>query len=383
MTDSNGILDAVKASAGLIRAEAEGSERQRRLTEAVVGALRDAGVFRMAMSRAMGGPELPPLQQIAVIEELAAADAAAGWCGMINCDGGFVTAYLDPVAAKELYPSIDQPTVFVVNPTGTATVEGDGYRVSGQWPFASGSSHAEVFFLNCLVFDASGMRMDGEIPEMRVVGLRRDQVEVLDTWHTTGLAGTASNDVKATEVFVPRTYSYAPFVDRAVDPAALYRWRWLFLAKMPAVPLGAARGAIDEAMSVATTKVTMPSFALAREDATVQSNIGRATALVRSARAYVDDTIGTVWDAMCAGREPTAEEWVDARLAITMAFTNSKEAVSLLYEALGTTGVYRKSPLDRQLRDVTTMGQHIVSQTKTYGASGRRLLGLEPGIPGF
>jgi alkylation response protein AidB-like acyl-CoA dehydrogenase len=271
----------------------------------------------------------------------------------------------------------------VVNPTGTATIEGDGYRVSGRWPFASGSSHAEIFFLNCLVHDADGMRMEGGLPEMRVVGLRRDQVEILDTWHTTGLAGTASNDVEVTDAIVPAAYSYAPFVDPAIDPAPLYRWRWLFIAKMPAVPLGVARAAIDEAVSVASTKMTMPSFALAREDATVQANIGRATALVHGARAYVDDTIGVVWDAMCSGREPTPAEWVDTRLAMTMACTNSKEAVSLLYEALGTTGVYRRSVLDRQLRDVITMGQHVVSQTKTYAASGRRLLGLEPGIPGF
>jgi hypothetical protein len=68
---------------------------------------------------------------------------------------------------------------------------------------------------------------------------------------------------------------------------------------------------------------------------------------------------------------------------MTHAFISSNEAVGLVYEALGTTGVYRRSPLDRHLRDVITMAQHIVSQTKTYAAASRRFLGLEPDMIGF
>ncbi|HYH49701.1 MAG TPA: hypothetical protein VEG38_09145 [Acidimicrobiia bacterium] len=53
-----------------------------------------------------------------------------------------------------------------------------------------------------------------------------------------------------------------------------------------------------------------------------------------------------------AGRPPTPSEWIAVRLALTTAFHSAKDAVTLVYEGLGTTGVYRKSPLDRQLRDV-------------------------------
>lgn len=377
------ILDRVRASLETIRGEAAAGEQARQLTPAAVDAIRGAGVFRMAMSRGMGGPELSPLDQFAVLEQLATADGAAGWCGMINCDGGFATAYLDKVVAKELYPSIDQPTVLVANPGGRAVAEGDGFRVSGQWPFASGSSHAEVFFLNCIVFDGDAMRMVGEAPAMRMIALPRASVEVLDTWHTTGLAATASNDVRVSDVVVPESRTFDLLSGTPTDPAALYQWRWFFITKMPAVPLGLARAAINEAVAVATTKVTMPAFALARDDAVVQDNIGRAEAMVRAARAYVVDSVGRTWDAVQRGSDPTKDEWVDTRLAITNAFTSSKQAVGLLYEALGTTGVYRRSVLDRYLRDTVTMAQHVVSQTKTYAAAGRHLVGLDPAMIGF
>jgi alkylation response protein AidB-like acyl-CoA dehydrogenase len=71
------------------------------------------------------------------------------------------------------------------------------------------------------------------------------------------------------------------------------------------------------------------------------------------------------------------------RLALVNAAHSSKEAASLLYEALGTTGVYRKSPLDRHVRDLTTLAQHVLCQTKIYAAGGRALLGLPPGTLAF
>ena len=81
-------LEKVKAAAPLIRADAAATARGGRLTDSVVAAMREAGVYRMTMSKALGGPELPVPEQIEVLEELSAADGAAGWCGMINSDGG-------------------------------------------------------------------------------------------------------------------------------------------------------------------------------------------------------------------------------------------------------------------------------------------------------
>jgi alkylation response protein AidB-like acyl-CoA dehydrogenase len=211
---------------------------------------------------------------------------------------------------------------------------------------------------------------------MRVCAVAAADVERLDTWHTTGLAGTASNDVRVTNVVVPAERTLSLLDEDPVDPSPLYRWRWTFFINLGAVPLGIGRAAIAEARQVAATKITFPSMTAAREDPTVQWSIGKAEALVRSARAYMYDSAGVFWDAVCGGRDPNEAEWRDVRVAIVNAAHASKEAVTLLYEALGTTGVYRKSPLDRQLRDVTTLSQHVLTQTKLYAVAGRTLVGL-------
>ena len=381
MTD---VLAATRDRTALIRSEAPATEAGGQLTPAVVDAMRDAGVFRMTMSRALGGPELSPLEQLDVLEELAFADGSAGWCGMINSDGGYVTAFLDPAVAKEMYPSLDLPTSVIGNPSGRSRIDGDGFWVSGQWGFASGSPHCKWFFLNCLVFDGEAMKQGNDaMPLMRVAAVPAEHVEILDTWHTTGLNGTSSHDVKVEGAYVPGERTFSLFDDIAIDPSPLYQWRWMFFANLAAVPLGIARAALEGAIEVAGTKLIMPTFTLARDEPTVQIDTGRATALVRSARAYVYDTIGTLWDSLQSGRLPTQSEWADVRLATTYAAHACKDAVDLLYSTLGTTGVYRKSPLDRQLRDSTTLAQHMLVQTKTYAPGGRCMLGLDAAALGF
>jgi alkylation response protein AidB-like acyl-CoA dehydrogenase len=84
-------LDAARELGPTIRAAADEIEQRRRLPTHLVREMQRAGMFRMAMPRSWGGPELDFLTQMRVIEELSAVDASAGWCAMIaplsNTDG--------------------------------------------------------------------------------------------------------------------------------------------------------------------------------------------------------------------------------------------------------------------------------------------------------
>ena len=86
--DDPPVLHAAIALAEQIRAASDEIERGRRIPPSTAQAMKDAGVFGMAMPRAWGGPELDPLTQFRVIEALAMAEGSVGWCAMIGCDGG-------------------------------------------------------------------------------------------------------------------------------------------------------------------------------------------------------------------------------------------------------------------------------------------------------
>ena len=91
-----------------------------------------------------GGPEMSPAQQVEVIEELARANASAAWCVMIGCDSGFFAGYLDDSGRARNLSSSRHGYCREHEPNGQAERVEGGYRVTGQWSFGSGVSHADV-----------------------------------------------------------------------------------------------------------------------------------------------------------------------------------------------------------------------------------------------
>ena len=94
---------------GLVTANADEAERQRRLPTATVEALVEADLMRMALPAAYGGPEADPLTMLTAIETLARADGAAGWCSMIASTTASQALFLAPGGgARDLPRRVDR-----------------------------------------------------------------------------------------------------------------------------------------------------------------------------------------------------------------------------------------------------------------------------------
>ena len=83
MTATAASVEAVRVLAPLISEHADSIESERWLPESVVRAMRDAGVFRSFIPRALGGAEADPVTFCRVVEELASADGSTGWYAML------------------------------------------------------------------------------------------------------------------------------------------------------------------------------------------------------------------------------------------------------------------------------------------------------------
>ncbi len=382
------ILHNAIAMAPQIRACRDQIERERRLPAAVVQAMKDAGVFGMAMPLAWGGPELDPLTQFRVIEALAMADGSVGWCAMINCDGGYITAFLDQDVGRTLYSDIQAPTAASATITGQATRVPGGYRVSGRFPFASGCQHCDWVWLGCTVTDNGAQQADRNgVPETRQCLLRLSDCEILDTWFTTGLRGTGSNDLRADNVFVAmeRTFSFQnPALIKRSGP--LYVLPFMYVTKAPAPALGIARQAVDALIDTASKKPArrymlgegLEAPKTMRDDVFVQEVVGRAETMLASARAYHFGVIGDLWATLLRGEKPTPHQIACVTTMSTHVMGVCVDVVQLVCKAAGGGAVYQAGPFDRCLRDILTMNQHVVATLRTYEMAGRVLLGLEP-----
>ena len=387
MTDSEDVANRALAAARelgpKIRAAANEIEQGRRLPIHLVREMQSAGMFRMAMPRAWDGPELDFLTQVRVIEELSMADGSAGWCTMIGIDGGYMTAYIDQAVAREMYRDIDSVTAITFAPPGKAVSTKGGFVASGRWPFASGCQHASWLIGHFIIFDGDSPRLQPNgLPETRFGFLPPQECEILDTWHTNGLRGSGSHDWTVKERFIPeeRTFNLAAPTHYRQGP--LYTLPNLLIYKVTGVPLGIARGAIDDFIAMASSKAITfkspsPGKAMLRDEAYVQHAVGQAEALVSSARAFVFEAFGDMWNTLVSGDALSHKQRARARLAMAHTSAACTQAVEILYKANGGSSVYSGNAFDRRLRDIQTANQHTVVSLKTWEVAGRVLLGLD------
>src|ERR1700704_6630850 len=140
-----GYLNTIEKLGPLVDEHRASFDRDRKLPKAVFRALAGAGLFRLWLPAAMGGPELSPIEFMQVVEAALALDGSIGW--IVANGGGMsrVAGYLPESVAREWFAD---PGAFIVAATGavgSAQPVAGGYRVTGRWPFGSGSSHATPF----------------------------------------------------------------------------------------------------------------------------------------------------------------------------------------------------------------------------------------------
>ena len=370
--------EVAEALTPLIREHADLIERERRLPGPVVRALTEAGVFRLFIPRALGGAEVDPMTACRVVEAIATADGAAGWCAMIGACYGLFAGLLPEEAAREVYGDPEVVVAGAFRPNGVARVVDGGYRAEGRWPLGSGITHSTWVLGGCRVFDGEAPRLaEGGRPDVRLLFFPAPEAEIIDTWHVAGLRGTGSHDYRIADLFVP-AHRACWFSQEPVQPGPLYTLPAvaLFAAMIACVPLGIARHALDGFKELAGVKKPVRTETLLRDKPVAQAELGQAEGLLRAGRAFLYATVEQAWDAAQGGRRLSWEERGLLWLAATQAAAQAAQAVDLVFRAGGASSVYATAPLERCLRDLRTAAQHICVTPTNYEVAGRLFLGL-------
>ena len=363
-----------------LRSKSDEIEDARSLPAAVVNALIEAGAFRMNMPKIWGGPEISSPEQVEIIEEISRGDASAGWCVMNGCDSGLYAGFIaEDRIARELYPTLDMVQAGWPYPVGQAHEIEAGYKVSGKWTFCSGSTYADMIAAGCVVYrDGEPVLNQHGRPEWRVMVAPASHWKLLDTWQTTGLRGTGSNDytTHSNYLVVAHENSFSFFEPKR--DGALWERPDALLRKMSGVPLGVARQAIEEVKDTLGDSIEWPSGRPYKELSRVKSAIGDAEMKLGAARSYVFKSLETQWQRLLKHEPFTDQERADVWLSRLNAFQSARDICQLLYDTIGENAVYtRRNRIDRALRDTATMCQHIVGQRKGLEDVGALFLGLD------
>lgn len=385
MNESNETLDVRSAARDFtdeLMKRAPEIEEARRLPRDLSDRFGAAGLYAMCAPACYGGLELAPAETMEAIEILARADGACGWCVFIGATSGSVLAQLPEAAAREVFARPDTLLSGVFAPRGKAVPVDGGFRVDGQWQWGSGTQNADWILGGCqVVRDGKPEMTRNGTPRSRMMLVPAEDVEFLDTWYVSGLAGTGSTDFAIRDAFVPESRAVGLGVDGPL-PRPLYAFPQFGLLGMgiAAVALGLARASIRELVDIAGGKTPSGSARPLAARPAAQSEVSRAEAELRSARAFYYESIGRAWEAAERDGRIDVDHRRDIRLATTHATHACAKVVDRMYDLGGGTSVYRRSPLQRIFRDVHVATQHMMVGPSTLELTGRLFLGLETDV---
>ena len=370
---------AVRSLAPLIATHRAAFDPDRRLSDAVFGAMADAGLFRLWLPRELGGPELSPLAFMRVVEAAAAQDGSVGW--LVGNGGGMSRAggYLPLDTGRAIFADSRAFIVAATGAVGSAQACDGGYRLTGRWPFGSGAAHATHFMGLASVKDAN----NGD--QLLCCYVDRRDVTIHDTWHVSGLRGTGSSDFEMRDVFVPfeRTHSFLDVSASAqglvyrLPPVSVFAWT------VSVVPLGIARGALDAFVALACRKPRSGHASLLRDRETVQATVGRAEARHAAARAFLAESMRSLMSATEGGGEDLVMARAMYRTACANAAETAVDTVAMVAAEAGASAIFEDLPIERAVRDVQAAARHVAMSANSYSVAGRIHLGLEPGTARF
>lgn len=355
-------------------------EQLRALPPDLAQKLAQSGVVRCLVPRDYGGLEVHPEAFIDALIQLARADAATGWCAMVTATTGMLAASLPDHWAREIYA--DDPLVItcgVTAPMGKAVREDDHYRVSGRWPFGSAAASARWIIGGCIVTEDEAAQQSEPAgpPPIKLMFFPRAAVKLHDNWHVSGLRGTGSGDIEVTDARIPADRCVTLGTPARVD-RPLYRFPQFGLLALgvASVAIGIGQRALQETVDLAAGKVPTGGRKRLADKASLQADVGRADASLRSAEAWMQATVQNAWDSAAAGDRLSLQQRSDLRAAAAHATWAAVDAVDRLYHAGGGSAIYSGSPLQRCFRDVHVATQHIMVNQSIFEMTGRVRLGL-------
>ena len=373
------VLDAVPRLAPAIAARAGETEAARRLPGDLLGGLIATRVFRLLRPPSHGGLGADLPAALEVYEALARADASTGWTVLIGSGSWIDLAGLPRAGFDEILAAPDAITAGVFSPSGAIAADGDGYRVTGRWSFASGCEHAHWIYGNCVE------GMDGDAPRMRIAVFAPEQVVIEDTWTVAGLCGTGSHHVHVNALHVPAERTLDPMRDAPCVDAPVVRVPppALFALGIASVALGIARGALDDVVAIAADKVPLLDRRPLAANPTFHHALATADTDLAAARALLREAAEAAWETAADAGEFTPYARARIRAAAVWATDRAADVVRAAHRAGGGGAIHVSSPLQRRLRDVNVLTQHFLVRPDVLTTAGAVLAGGEIDVPVF
>ena len=345
------------AAVALIREHAAEAERRGELHPEILTLIYEQQWFRILLPRRFGGLALPLPAVVRLEEELARADGSVGWTVTLCSGAGWFAGFFAPGLFDSLFT---HPRMCIAGsgmPAGRAErLSGGGYRINGQWGYASGGRHATAFTANCVVWADGAPVLEGGQPLVRPFLFLREEVRVLADWKPVGLVATGSHGfvVSGLEVPAERCFVIDPLA--AADESSLYRYPFLPLAE-------ATLAVTSSGMALHFFECFERLFAAREARGHLSAAaVGEVRSLLEQTRRELDRVRGAFytvleasWNALVRAEAGSFDAVSRSSHALA---AMAREGVDRLYPFAGLEAARVDSEINRVWRDLHTASQH-------------------------
>lgn len=374
---------------GTIAANADRAERERRVPDENIEALRGAGFFRSLQPARYGGTPMGAEEYTPAVVDVARACASTAWASGLLAQHSHMLALMSEELQDEVWG--DDPDALAsssVAALNTGVEAAGGVRLSGRWGWSSGCDHATWAILGFkrAVPEFGGML----IPHFAVVP--RADYSIHDDWFVAALRGTGSKTLVLDDVFVPehRIESIIALMSGGTRGFGLHGGifhapftPWFSLG-FSAVSLGISLRFMELYTEKVKTRTRAYTGAAEVNSAAPAMRLAESFHQLTAARATLERDWTSMTSTALAGRLPTPDVEVHWRANQSYATKMSIEALDRLWSASGGTAFFEDNEMQRLWRDSKMTGSHAYSDYDIARQKhGRHLLGLDPDITLF
>jgi alkylation response protein AidB-like acyl-CoA dehydrogenase len=366
-----------------IAAAADEIETTQSIPEPLLSDMHAARVCRMLLPRSVGGDEVEPWVYLDAVAELGRHDGSVAWNVFVANSAALIAPFIPLDTARTIF---SDPRAAIAwgppDPRYRAIAVPGGYRVTGEWHFASGCRQAIWMGAHCNVMEPDGsLRLNrfGR-PTVKTLLFPKHRATPIHDWKTLGMRGTASEGYTLSDLFVPEDFTGTredPALRRDKGPLYAFTMQGLYAVGVAGVAFGIARAMLDAFIALAAEKAPRGLSRLA-DSPVVQADVARREANLGAGRAYLVEILKDIWATADDIAPIDTPERVRLRLGCAHAIHAAIEIADYVYKAAGTSAIFLGTPFERRFRDMHTLSQQIQSRDAHFEAVGRIMFNGDP-----
>lgn len=380
------VVGRTEALIPVLRERAAAVDKLRQMPPESVADFKAAGTARLYQPVRFGGCEADMRSGVLALSAVGRGCGSSAWCLVQHLTHNFMLSQWPDRGQHDIWdadPACLVSGIFIPSCGRARSVDG-GYVLSGRWPLVSGVNTADWCLFAAFV-DGGGVETH------RYFALPRAEIEIVDTWHSLGLKGSASNDVVVADVFVPahRTLAIGQLKGgltpgNAINKSPLYRTPSypIFGVYISAAVLGIAEAGLELYLEGARQRLALTSGQKVGGYPTQQVKIAEASAAIAAARQLLFAVCDEASSIAARDALPDNEQRAKFRSHAAFAGRLAARAVELLWDAGASSSVYESNPMSRIYRDMSVASRHFTQNWDVNGSThGRVLMGFELGDP--